>query len=251
MATRRDSDPTTRAYCGAMTRAVLLAAGLLTVAACSSGGDAEPPPPLETEAPTTTVEPPPTEAPEATTTTVAESTTTTAPDTTTTEVPPTDPPTTDPVDTVDPEVVAEIDAVVAEAFVAYEETWLLLQTAFEDPGDEAIREMLSQRYAEGSGKSVFDALNEFVEKNEVSLAPAPESGQGVELVPSVRGATDISAIFQTCETFTSDIVNADTGEATYEGVDSTRREIQMILEDGEWLVLRTTALESFEGKSCE
>ena len=228
-----------------MTRAVLLAAGLLTLAACSSGGNAEPPPPLDTEAPTTTVEPAPTtEAPTPTTT----STTSTE---TTTSVTSLEAPSTDPVATVDPEVVAEIDALTAEAFVDYEETWLLTRSAFEDPSNETIREDLSRRFLEGSGKSVFDALNRFVDANEKSLPAGPEEPQGVVLIRSVGGAGDLFAVFQACETLSSDIVDAGSGVPTYEGVDSTLREVQMALEEGEWLLLGTTTIESFEGAACE
>lgn len=231
-----------------MTRAVLLAVGLLTLAACSSGGNAEPPPPLDTEALTTTIEPAPTtEAPAPTTT----STTSTTVAETTTTVPSVEAPSTDPVATVDPEVVAEIDALTAEAFVDYEATWLLTRSAFEDPSNETIREDLIRRFVEGSGKSVFDALNRFVDANEKSLPAGPEEPQGVVLIRSVGGAGDLFAVFQACETLSSDIVDAGSGAPTYEGVDSTLREVQMVLEEGEWLLLGTTTIESFEGAACE
>jgi len=235
-----------------MIRASLLAASLLTLAACSSGDDTEPPPPLETEAPTTTVAPPPTEAPETTTTSttttaVAETTTTptTVAETTTTIEP-------EPVDSVtnDSVVDAEIDAIAAEAFIEYEETWLLVRTAFEDPTNNAIREQLRTRFASGSGQAVFDGLDEFADSSQRSLSPDPDGSQQVLFVRSVAGVDETVVFFRTCETFSAPVIDTRTGEPTYEGIDSTLREVEMRFEEEAWRVRETVALDRFVGPSC-
>lgn len=255
----RDSDLPERAYCDAMKRAALLAAGLFTLAACSSGGEADPPPPLDTEAPTTTLEPAPTTEPPQTTTTSTSTTTVAEPTTLaeTTSVPETtsatlEPivPATDPPDSIDTDVMATVDAVVDEAFVDYSAAWSLLRAGFEDPTNSELRRSIADAHIVGSDADAMAELDRYITEGQVNLAPENED-QRVTLLRSVSAVEDEIAVFQACETFTSTIVNATTDEVTYEGVDSYLIEVDMRFDGDDWKIFQATTIEEFVGTSCE
>ena len=224
-----------------MTRAALLAAGLLTLAACSSGGEAEPPPPLDTEAPTTTVEAPPTtEAPETTTSTTA--TTAVAETTTTGELPET-------TTTPPPVQSAPVADVHAAAFSGYESAWSARRAAIRQPTDEAFRVTIMELYIDnGNRAGVFEFIDSIAATDERSVEEAGNPNSVEFLEGGVVTEDQQVAQILVCEVLNDDVIDGD-GNATFTEPFSYRLQIFMQLEDGIWKVQSESIDEEFPNEA--
>ena len=225
-----------------MTRAALLAAGLLTLAACSGGSDAEPPPPLDTEAPTTTAEASPTtEAPEATTTST---TTTLTPETTTTTASTVEAPVTEAA--INNTDAVDRDAIFGDAFSAYETAWETRRTAIRQPDDAALRAQVNDSYI---GNERLAKVNEFLDSRAAAsdqIVEDPESPSSLEFIEGVFVTQDGAiAQFLVCETLRDDVVDSS-GATTFSENISYRNQVVMELDGGKWKVQLDSSDEEFE-----
>ena len=238
----RDADAATRAYPGAMNRAALLVAGLLTFAACSSGGEAEPPPPLDTEAPSTTVEPPPTtEAPATTTTstTVAETTTTAS----------TEPPVTVPIDEAAPR---PDNPAFADAFESYELAWAARRAAVASPEDPRLRDELAGYYSDAGFAPIAEFLDQLAE-SDLQAQPNVENPSRVAFVrgEALTADGEVAGI-TVCEVLTDIGVDRVSGEVVRTQVDAYLNQVFLQRTDETWIIEDETTLTRFpEQADCQ